>query len=49
MRFRLKLPQAARARSAIIQRLSACQSWILCTGDDPLRTAAAIDDFLPEV
>jgi hypothetical protein len=44
-----ELPEAAKARFAIIQRLSACDPWILRTGDDPIRTAAAIDDFLPEV
>jgi len=44
-----ELPEAARTRSAIIQRLSSCKSWILRTGDDPIRTAAAIDAFLLEV
>jgi hypothetical protein len=44
-----ELPEAVRARSAIIRRLSVCDSWILRTGDDPLQTAAAIDEFLPEV
>ena len=44
-----ELPDADRARSVIIQRLSTCDSWILQTGDDPLRTAAAVDDFLSEV
>ena len=44
-----ELPGAARARSAIIQRVSTRASWILHTGDDPIRTAAAIDDFLKEV
>ena len=43
-----ELPGAAKARSEIIRQISMCQSWILRTGDDPLRTAQAIDDFLPE-
>ena len=44
----VELPEAARTRSSIIQRLSACDSWILRSGDDPIQTAAAIDEFLPE-
>jgi HPr Serine kinase C-terminal domain len=44
-----ELPEAASTRSAIIGRLSSCKSWILRTGDDPIRTAAAIDEFLTEV
>jgi hypothetical protein len=43
----LGLPEAARARSEIIKQLSTCQSWILRTGSDPMRTARAIDEFLP--
>lgn len=43
-----ELPETTRNRSDIISRLCSCQSWILRTGDDPMRTAAAIDEFLPE-
>jgi hypothetical protein len=42
-----ELPAAVRTRTQIIQRLSNCDCWILRTGDDPMRTAAAIDEFLP--
>ena len=44
-----EVPEAARTRSSIIQQVSACDSWVLRTGDDPIRTAAAIDAFLSEV
>ena len=43
-----ELPETARQRSEIINQLSACECWILRTGDSPAQTAAAIDDFLPE-
>jgi hypothetical protein len=42
----LGLPAAARARSEVIKQLSACQSWILRTGSDPMQTASAIEEFL---
>lgn len=42
----LGLPAAARSRSQVIQQLSACQSWILRTGNDPMQTASAIEEFL---
>ena len=42
----LEVPEATRDRSEIIRRLSSCESWLLRTGDDPLHTAAAIDEFL---
>jgi len=42
------LPEATRTRSEIIKRLSSCEGWILRTGSDPLQTAGAIDEFLPE-
>ncbi len=48
-----KLPQeltkASRVRSEIIQSLADCDCWILHTGEDPMMTAAAIDEFLREV
>lgn len=44
-----ELPGALKSRSEIIRQISNCQSWILRTGDDPIRTAQAIDSFLPEV
>jgi len=44
-----ELPEAVRSRSELIDRLSACQCWTLRTGRDPAQTAAAIDEFLPEV
>ena len=44
-----ELPEAVRTRSALIRKLSACDRWILRTGEDPMRTAAAIDEFLSEV
>jgi hypothetical protein len=44
-----ELPAARSARSNLIRSLSACQSWFLRTGDDPHRTAEAIDRFLAEV
>jgi hypothetical protein len=44
-----ELSQAARTRSGIFQNLAACDCWILRTGEDPMSTAAAIDEFLPEV
>lgn len=43
-----ELPETTRSRSDIIRRLSSCECWILRTGEDPMRTAAAIDEFLPE-
>lgn len=42
----LEVPDAIKNRSQIIRQLSSCKSWMLHTGDDPLRTAAAIDEFL---
>jgi hypothetical protein len=45
----LELQDAIRGRSEIIQSLSRCNSWILQTGDSPMQTAAAIDEFLSEV
>jgi hypothetical protein len=44
-----ELPAAARTRSLIIQQLSDCDCWTLRTGDDPMRTAAAIEAFLSGV
>jgi hypothetical protein len=44
-----ELPEAAKARSEIIRQISNCRSWILRAGDDPMRTAEAIDSFLSEV
>jgi hypothetical protein len=44
-----ELSTASYARSTIIQELSHCDCWVLRTGDDPLRTAAAIHEFLPGV
>jgi hypothetical protein len=43
-----ELPAAAEARSEIIRQISNCQSWILRTGDDPLQTAQAVENFLHE-
>jgi len=43
-----ELPVAAETRSEIIRQISKCQSWILRTGDDPLQTAQAIENFLHE-
>ncbi len=43
-----ELPAAKSERSKLIASLSACQSWLLRTGDDPHRTAEAIDRFLAE-
>jgi hypothetical protein len=43
-----ELPAAREARSEIIDRLSEYPSWILRSGDDPHRTAKAIEQFLPE-
>jgi hypothetical protein len=43
-----ELPEAAQARSVIIQQVSKCQSWILRTGDDPIQTAQAVEKFLLE-
>jgi SpoVK/Ycf46/Vps4 family AAA+-type ATPase len=44
-----ELQHASHARSEIIQSLSRCTSWILETGDGPIQTATAIDEFLLEV
>lgn len=44
-----ELSRAKATRSEIINSLSNCESWILHTGDDPMRTAEAIEQFLPEV
>ncbi len=44
-----ELNNAIRARSEVIQSLSQCNSWILQTGDTPMQTAVAIDEFLSEV
>jgi hypothetical protein len=44
-----ELPEAVRTRSEIIRQLSACNCWILRTGEDPLQTAAEVDEFLSEV
>lgn len=43
-----ELPEAAEARSEIIRQISKCQSWILRTGDDPIQTAQAVENFLLE-
>jgi hypothetical protein len=43
-----ELPEASRARSDVIQLLTACDCWIIRTGEDPNRTAEAIDHFLLE-
>jgi hypothetical protein len=43
-----ELIEAKAHRTAIIQALSACPSWILRTGENPHRTAEAIDHFLSE-
>ncbi len=45
----LELNDAIRARSEIIDSLSRCDSWILRTGEGPMQTAGAIDQFLSEV
>jgi hypothetical protein len=44
-----ELLEAREARSEIIDQLSESPSWILRSGDDPHRTAEAIEQFLPEV
>ena len=44
-----ELPEALRMRSGIIRQLSACDCWVLRTGEDPMQTAAAIDTFLSEM
>jgi hypothetical protein len=44
-----ELANALCARSKIIANLARCNSWILHTGDSPMQTAAAIDQFLLEV
>jgi hypothetical protein len=43
-----ELIEAQARRTAIIQALSACPSWILRTGENPHRTAEAIDHFISE-
>jgi hypothetical protein len=43
-----ELSQAAETRSEIIRQISKCQSWILRTGDDPIQTAQAVENFLLE-
>src|ERR1700737_1357396 len=43
-----ELIEAKARRTAIIQALSACPSWILRTGAKPHRTAKAIDHFISE-
>ena len=43
-----ELPAAQETRSEIIDRLSEHPSWIVRSGDDPHRTAEAIQQFLPE-
>lgn len=44
-----ELPEARETRSEIIDQLSESPSWILRSGDDPHKTAEAIERFLPEV
>jgi hypothetical protein len=44
-----ELSAAREARSEIINQLTECPSWLLRTGDDPHKTAEAIDKFLSEV
>ncbi len=41
-----ELPEAVQNRSEIIRQLASCRSWILHTGENPLQTAAALDEFL---
>jgi hypothetical protein len=43
-----ELSAARDARSQIIKQLSECPSWLLRTGDDPNKTAAAVEQFLSE-
>ena len=43
-----ELSSAKSSRSEIINRLSECPSWLLRTGDDPHKTAEAIEQFLSE-
>ena len=43
-----ELPAAQETRSEIIDRLSEYPSWIVRSGDDPHKTAEAIEQFLPE-
>jgi hypothetical protein len=43
-----ELPAAQQTRSEIIDRLSEYPAWILRSGDDPHKTAEAIEQFLPE-
>jgi hypothetical protein len=43
-----ELPEAAATRSEIIRQISKCQSWILRTGNDPIQTAQAVENFLLE-
>jgi hypothetical protein len=43
-----ELPASQETRSEIIDRLSEYPSWIVRSGDDPHRTAEAIEQFLPE-
>lgn len=44
-----ELPGAKALRSSVIQLLSACPSWIFRTGENPQKSAAALDAFLLEV
>jgi hypothetical protein len=43
-----ELSEAKARRTAIIQALSLCPSWILRTGENPQRTSEAIYNFLSE-
>jgi hypothetical protein len=43
-----ELIEAKARRTAVIQALSGCTSWIVRTGENPHRTAEAIDQFLSE-
>ena len=44
-----ELSSAQKNRSELINRLSECPSWSLRTGDDPHKTAEAVEQFLSEV
>jgi hypothetical protein len=44
-----ELPEAWETRSEIIDQLADLPSWLLRSGDDPHKTAEAIENFLPEV
>jgi hypothetical protein len=43
-----EIPEAKAFREKIIEKLASCRSWILRTGENPARTAEAVQKFLAE-